>query len=726
VAYRRLFVAAGQRGELERMESLIRQAEVRFAGDPGLLTEMWVQGGVESFRQGKHELSEYFLNKVWSLPDRGRLEQIVPLYLAEIQIRKGAAARAEGILGEYLALKPARSERVELRLGDARLLQANLTGAARAYQDFLERHPDSPLRAEAGYLLAYTRYRQGDLSAARELSVKLLADTDGEARRSLRLELYKLLIAVEKRRDDTQAAVARLRQYAELAPADLRARTDLLKQLFRLRDYAGIAGEAGRLLQEFPDLRERDLYAYVLAQYLRGLADIGRKRYGNAREALGSYSAEQAVTAGLAAVVPYTLYYEGWALHRSGDNAAARERVLRLMESQPTHALFAQALFLAGWTSFALGEYRDAAAYFARLAKMNVPEADKAAFLQGRSLVNLKDAVEAAAVFTSLYTTRPASEYADDALFEHAGLLAEQGSRREALAAYDELIRKFPRSPLAEEATYKRGEVQEAAGQYAQARDAFYEYRTRYPSGRLVDASLYWGGMAALELGEKFGAVLHWERLIESHTASPFRPDALRRSAEAYAGRGDYNRALEYYRLLLRDYPQEASAYGVSQKMEELRLQQSGMGEREAALSARIGREGGANSPRGREAMIELSRLYIFEGSGRLDLALQMLQSVVAKADPVSAAPAQYLIGEYHYRKGDSVRAAQEFLKAAYANPKDADLMASSLYRAAEMMSLAGSRRDVQELVGRLEQHFPGSEWTLRARGLLSPEGGSR
>jgi TolA-binding protein len=724
VAYRRLFIAAAERGQLDRMETLIREAEGRFSNQPAALEDMWVQVGVESFRQGKYDLAEYFLNKVWSLPERTRLSQTVPLYLAEVRIRKGNPAAAQSLLEEYLALKPAQTERVELRLGDVRLLQSNFAGAAQVYQEFLKHYPDSALVGEASYLLAYCRYRLGDLPGAYELAAKLLEGTLTDAQSALRLEVYKLLIAVDKKRGNTQAAVARLREYANLAPSDLRARTDLLKQLFRLKDYAGIASEAGRLLQEFPDLKERDLYAYVLSQYLRGLAEIGRKRYRNAVEALGSFTLEQAETAGLAAVVPYTLYYQGWAYYRSGDNATARERALRLMESYPAHALFPQALFLAGWTSFSLGDYKGAAAYFARLAKMNVPDADKAAFLQGRSLVNLKDLNEASAVFKSLYTTRPTSEYADDALFEYAGVLAELGSRNEALAAYDELIRKYPSSPLAEEAQYKRGEMYAAAGQPQQARDAFYLYRTRYPNGRLVDASLYWGGMAAQELGEKFGAVLHWERLIENYPASPFRPDALRRTAEAYAGRGDYAKALEDYGVLMRDYPQEAAAYGISQKMEELRLQQKGMSDREAALSVVIGREGGAESARGREAMVELSRLYIFEDSGRLDLALQMLQAVVAKAEPVTASQAQYLIGEYYYRKGDTVRAAQEFLKAAYMNPKDSDTTASSLYRAAEMMSLAGSPRDVQELVGRLEQHFPDSEWTVRARKLL--EGANR
>ena len=40
------------------------------------------------------------------------------------------------------------------------------------------------------------------------------------------------------------------------------------------------------------------------------------------------------------------------------------------------------------------------------------------------------------------------------------------------------------------------------------------------------------------------------------------------------------------------------------------------------------------------------------------------------------------------------------------------------------MMYLAGKMTDVRELVGRLEQHFAGSQWTEEAKKLL--EGGRR
>ena len=72
----------------------------------------------------------------------------------------------------------------------------------------------------------------------------------------------------------------------------------------------------------------------------------------------------------------------------------------------------------------------------------------------------------------------------------------------------------------------------------------------------------------------------------------------------------------------------------------------------------------------------------------------------------------------------EPVKAAREFLEASSLNPGDPDQMAAGIFRAAEMMHLAGNMTDVRQLVGRLEQHFPGSQWTEEAKKLL--EGGRR
>ena len=724
VAYRRLFVAAAQRGELSRMEALVRQAESQFAGAPEVLEDLWVQVGVESYQQGKFDLSEYFLNKVWSLPKKEEIRETVPLYLAELSIQDENLNRAAALLEEYVATNPDTADLTLLKLGDVRLLQGDYATAEQIYSKYLADHPDSASFKEALYLLAYSQFRQGDLVSALALAEDQLQSVTDPSLRELRADWYKLTVVLHRRRGEPAKAVSRLREYVDLYPGDLKARIDLLKLLFALEDYSGVVSGTNGMRQEFPDLAEVNPYVHLLSNYLRGLSEISRKRYASALEALNKVSKEGVDKEELSAIWPYTLYYQGWAHYRIGEYEAARNRVAILLETEPSHPLLPESLFLAGWASFSLADYRASSQYFARLAKMNTPESDKSAYLQARSLMNLRDLDTAAVLLKTHYTTRPNSSFADDALFEYAGIQAKLGKSAEAADAYARLANSYPKSPLAEESLYKRGEVYSAGGRYQQSKDAFYQYRTRFPRGRLVDAALYWGGLAAYELGERFGAVLHWERLLDNFPLSPFRPDVLRRTAEVYADRGDQKKAMELYTLLIEEYPEEAAVYNAAQKIDELRYLLQGLSDREAVLSSIIGAEGGARTAKGREAMIELSRLYIYEGSRRMDLALEMLQKVVDRGEPVTAAQAQFLIGEYYYRKSDPVQAAREFLQAGYLNPDDPDQLAASIYRAAEMMYLAGNMTDVRELVGRLEQHFPGSQWTEEAEKLL--EGGRR
>jgi TolA-binding protein len=640
----------------------------------------------------------------------------VPIYLAEVRLRRGNPAEAATLLEEYLALKPARTDRVLLRLGEVRLRQGDFAGAADIFERFSREFPSSESLVEAGYRLAYARFRLGQLDQARELGNRLLRE---HPESPVRQDLYRLLVAVERRLGQPKEAVSLLAAYVELYPQDVKARLDLLKLYFFLREYAALVAEAGRLQQAFPALKDQDPYAYLLSSYLRGLAEVARKQYRNAQTVLTPITREGLVKANLEVLYPYALYYLAWAQYRLGQFKDARGKAAALLEAYPSHPLFASALYLAGWCSFSLEDYKASASYFARLAKAGGEEADKALFLQARSLANLGEEQEAAQIYKTLFTVHSRSDFADDALFEYAGMLAGRGQADEAASAYRDLVQKFPASPLAEEALYKRAEVFSAGKRYAQARDAYYEYRSRYSKGRLVDASLYWGGIASFELGEKFGAVLHWEQLIDGYKESPFRADALRRTAEAYTERGDYAKALNLLTTLYNEYPQEAKVYGIAQRMEELRYRMRGASDREAALSSAIGKEGGARTAKGREAMIELAQLYIYEGQNRLELALPMLQAVVDRQDPATAGRAQYLIGEYYYRKNNTAQAAQEFLKAAAANPQDADRTAASLLRAAEMMKLAGRGKDVRELVARLEKYFPGSQWTVEARRLL-------
>jgi TolA-binding protein len=450
-AYRRLFMSVQPAGDLGALQGLMQKAEERFAGSAAVLADLWIQIGIESVRQG---ISNW-ANTSWAgpgQPQRRSLPDTVPLYLAEIRLRQGNPAVAAALLEEYLALKPPRADRVLLRLGEIRLRQEDLPAAAAIFERYLSQYGQEADAPEATYRLAYVRFRQGDLAAAGELAAGLQASQVSAA---LAPDLYRLRVALHRRRGETRQAASLLVEYLSKYPQDVKARLDLLRLYFSLREYPALVAEAGRLGQQSPGLKDSDPYAWLLAAYLRGLAEIGRKQYAAALTALGPITREGAEKARLGAIFPYSLYYQAWAQYRLNQLKPAREKAAALAEGFPSHALFPEALYLAGWCAFSMEDFRAASAYFARLAKLEGETGARALFLQAKSLANLGDKKGAAESYRTLYTARPQAALAADSMFEFAGLAAEQGQTEEAAAAYSFLYRRFPENP-GREATYKR------------------------------------------------------------------------------------------------------------------------------------------------------------------------------------------------------------------------------------------------------------------------------
>jgi TolA-binding protein len=344
---------------------------------------------------------------------------------------------------------------------------------------------------------------------------------------------------------------------------------------------------------------------------------------------------------------------------------------------------------------------------------------EKALFLEGKSYANLNYLTEAMAVFKRLFGNNPGSPFADDALFEYAGILAEKGEVDRAAEKYYELWETYRSSSLADEALYKRGELFFNNKLYTKSRQAFQDYRTQYPEGNLVDAAIFWEGQSAYELGEMRSASLMWEKIIKNYRNSPFRPDAMHKTAEAYVSHGDFQKAIDLYEELKIMYPEYSRALNVDLRSDEIRYLVLGFSEREAELTAIISKNSGPETREGRSAMIALARIYIFEEEGKLERAFQMLSQVLERNDPETGADAQFLLGEYYHRNEEYEKAGKAFFRASLLKPEDRDFMAYSIYRAAGMMKLAGKNREVKALVERLDQNFSGSEWAEEGKKLL-------
>ena len=711
VAQQRLFLSALGENNVAVMRDMMNRAEREFP--VALLKEFWFGIGVGSYRSGNKEVAEQFLQKIWDLRASEEVDALVPILLARILWEGGQEKEAVALLEEYL--KTEEDPGVALkRLGDYQRLSKDYASAAATYERYIDRYPESSIYGEAVYHLAFTYYRQDETGKALEWLSRAAAEGGSPYYQDilrLRIELLKKLARLGE-------ALRTLREYTAAFPADVDRRLDVLRIHFELKDFASLLAACRDVKEDFPALSETDRAAYLFVQYLEGMGFVSGKAY---RQGLANFREINAAPAlgGLSEIEPYSRYYEGWCLYKLGALEEAGPLFSGFAERYPGHELYTQALYLAGWSFYSSGQYGAALDIFTQLAEYERGAfAVQATFLAGKSYRNLGDVEAARQIFRSLYKSFPESSLADDALYEFAGIEADQGRVEEAAESYLTLRDQYPDSPLGEEALFRRGQLYLNNRWFEQARDAFYDYRLSCPAGSLVDASLYWSGVASRNLDELFGAVLYWEIIVRDYPESSFRPDALEKTAEVYRQSGKFQEAKELLLELLTSYPEIARKKEAEKQIKEIDFLISGLSEREAELSVVMEAEG-VETGRGRQAMLEYARMLLEEPKPRTQTIKPLLNGVLEFGDPASAMEAQFLLGELAFAEGLYTEAANAFLKAALIDPSNGDLAAYSLLRAAEMLAWAGREKEVRELVERLESNFPGSQWVAEGKRLL-------
>ena len=717
IAYQRLFIFHQREGGEDELQNVVLSAETELAGSSEVLSAFWLRIGIESFQQGKYDLAKSYFLRIWNMRTRVEVGGLVPIYLAEIEKRIGEIGQAVEYLLAYMSLSDDRRELILFRLGGLYLDLASWDSAVTTIQTFLEEFPLSVYRAEGVLQLAYALYELSRYSDAIALINGQLETGQGGAFTS---DFLLLRAVLYKKAGNLAEATASLQEYLPLQPSDSKAQMDIIKLHFRQRDFERVIAEIESVQHVEPFSIVTSPY-FLLSRYMLGLSYISRQDYVRASEILEQLNLASMEKADLVLIYPYVLYYRGWTYYRSGIYDRAEENFSRLIETSPDHDLQPRAAYLAGWCAYVQGRYGASGDYLQKIPRTAEETLKiKGDFMYAKSLLSDGKVEEAAVLFEDIYLNYPESTLTDDALFEYAGVLSTIGKVDESIENYRKLWKEFPKSPLSEEGMYRRGELLFSTAEYSQAREAFYEYRQQFPRGKLFDAALYWGGMASFNSAEPFGAVLLWEKIIDSYIDSTFRADALLRTAEIYEESGDFRKALNFYGELIKLYPAEARAASAERRTEKLRFLILGQGEREAELSAVISTDG-SGSRQGRAAMLELARIYIYKSGSQQNQAPTLLDELIEREqdDPEIAARAHYLYGEYYYRKNDLQIAAKSFLNAVLLYPEDRDLAAQSLYKAAEMASLAGNRAEARALVERIETLFPSSQWVEAGKKLL-------
>ncbi len=761
VAFERLFELARSRGDQAEEDRILTSAESALAGHSDVLSQFWLRVGIESYQEKRYDVAELYFQRLWDLRKNEHLPGTVPLYLADIYVRRNRSDQALTVLETYLDepwVKQSAAEgggsappsepagpvpmpkpglpgastaattapgvetyrdRVLARMGAVYLSSGEWRKAQQAFEQVVATYPESPVFASSSYQHAYALYRQGEYKAALDALESLFASGNTG---DVTAEALRLQSACQEKLGDLSSAIDSLRQYLALSRNDLSARTELVRLLFQDKRYDKVVTDGSAIFSDFPDLGSTHGETAAQLHYVVGLSYVATRDYNSAVEQLSAPDGPSSKSA----VYPYKLYYLGWSYYRLGKFEQAIKSYDELVTAYSSNPMVPEAAYLAGWSAYSTGRYAQAE-HFLRLA-VSYDQSQKltaeASLLLGQSLAEQKKFQQAQTQFQDVYSRYPDSGLADDAMYEYARTFEQMNMIDSAAAAYRDLANRYPESPLAAEALYRRGQLYYNAGNYRAAQDAFFLYRSSYPSGSQMDGALYWGGMAALRADQPSGALLLWERLIAEHRDSSYRSDAMYRAAGIYESRGDYKNALNLYSEMLARYPQQAAAVGAQKKVDALVLQMNGLTSQEAALLVTIDSNGRAATAAGRAAILKLAHIVIFQesaSSSNQQLVIPLLHQVAdrRKDDPSSAADAQFLLGEIAARQSDYLQAANDFLDSAATDPSNRDHAAQSLYRAAEVLKLAGKTAQLNDLVKRIGQTFPNTRWASDARKLL-------
>jgi len=226
-----------------------------------------------------------------------------------------------------------------------------------------------------------------------------------------------------------------------------------------------------------------------------------------------------------------TYYWLGEAAYRTGDRSTARMYYTQFMKGEQSHQQeeYAMCHYSFGYLNFDEERYGDALDWFGKYVNLmrgestvNVSDAynrmadchfvnssydqaidyyercissgkadvDYAMFQKGFTLGLLDRTLEKVEVLNLLISSRPQSNFIDDALFEIARSYVVLGKQNEAIAYYERVVNEHPHSSYTNKALNQLGLVHYNAGNFEEALVYYEQVATEYPGTPEADNAL--------------------------------------------------------------------------------------------------------------------------------------------------------------------------------------------------------------------------------------------
>jgi tetratricopeptide (TPR) repeat protein len=229
----------------------------------------------------------------------------------------------------------------------------------------------------------------------------------------------------------------------------------------------------------------------------------------------------------------------------------------------PNSTRHAEVYFYAGESYYYLEDFLTAVGYYAQSAKLAY---DSKLILMskvslGWSYIKLGKLKLARQYFDEAYQLAMQKNIlSDDVLLGQASLYSEMKEYARALAAYTDLIKMFPDSRRIAEAYLGKGNICYLTEDYTGANDAYQKIVDLFSSvperSGEVEKAYFGLAWAHLKLGD-IDASIHNFKIIKDKTPNRIvKVSALTQIGDAYQDVGQFDKAINVYDEILKDYPQ--------------------------------------------------------------------------------------------------------------------------------------------------------------------------
>jgi len=626
-------------------------------------------------------------------------------YAGELRLLLGEArldaGDAQAALAAYRAIDdPEQRDAAQRGAGHALAALGDLDGAGSEFSALLKRAPEGPFASEAALFAGVYRVRAGDPRGALT-ALSHPAAGDGP-------EVLYWRARAESDTGDAKAALATLdRALRSVDDDELRgrlqlARGDALTALGRDDEAIGAYRSAGS---------DYALHAAAVAALNDG-DPAEAARVGE--ELLKSFPRSE--------YAERTRVVVGEAWFQAGDLDRARDTLAGLDRKASDASLRARAASRLAWCDYLDGDAAAASRAFGAVAREHAgaPEAEEAAYMEGRAAEEAGDPAAAARAWRSYLQSFPSGESRAAVL---AGLARTDDLAR-AVQAAEALAAESPQSDLLPRAVFDLAERASAAGELDVAAAAYERLLAMPPArvGELAAPARYGRGWCDVQSGRFAAAGEQLKRARDERSAEPeLRAAALELEVWAWRKAGDGRRAADAWRLL-------AGADGVDEQRlfdaansAALALQESGDVDAAQSLIAELLRH--TRTPAvAVDALIEGA--YLALEAGDVDRAEAQV-AVAAKrrsgeSSQARLAEASFFVGEARFDSG-AIERARELYSAAAA--PGSPVRAQALYKLGFLeLQAAGEAESpaAEAALRRLCDEEPGSELFGEALFLLA------